>query len=39
MARRAEYAAHAKFAEQGRAASAGEHHDSAALGLVAKGAH
>ena len=39
MAKRAKCAAHAKCAEKGRAASTGEHHDSAALGLVAKGAH
>ena len=38
-AKHAKCAAHSKCAEKGRVASTGEHHDSAALGLIAKGAH
>ena len=38
-ARRAKYAAHAKYAEQGAEHLRREHHDSTALGRVAKVAH
>ena len=38
-ARRAKYGAHAKCAEQGAECLRCEHHDSMALGRVAKGAH